>query len=51
MKHNYTTTIISPALIAIIVVLGSALLVVSYYKIFAKVLQRFSMEILFQEDT
>ena len=35
-KHNYATTTISPALIAIIVVLGNALLVVSYYKIFAK---------------
>lgn len=35
-KHNYATTTISPALIAIVVVLGSALLVVSYYKIFAK---------------
>ena len=35
-KHNYTTTTISPALIAIVVVLGNALLVVSYYKIFAK---------------
>ena len=35
-KHNYATTTISPALIAIVVVLGSVLLVVSYYKIFAK---------------
>ena len=35
-KHNYATTTISPALIAIVVVLGSDLLVVSYYKIFAK---------------
>ena len=35
-KHNYATTTISPALIAIVVVLGSALLVVSYYKIFSK---------------
>ena len=35
-KHNYATTTISPALIAIVVVLGSALLVKSHYKIFAK---------------
>ena len=35
-KHNYATATISPALIAIVVVLGSTLLVVSYYKIFAK---------------
>ena len=33
-KHNYPTTTISPSLIAIVVVLGSALLVVSYYKIY-----------------
>ena len=33
-KHNYATTTISPALIAIVVVLGSTLLVVSYYNIF-----------------
>ena len=37
-KHNYNTTTINPALIAIVVVLGSSLLVVSYYKIFAKLL-------------
>ena len=37
-NHNYTTTTISPALIAIVLVLDSALLVVSYYKIFAKLL-------------
>ena len=35
-KHNYATTTISPTVIAIVVVMGSALLVVSYYKIFAK---------------
>ena len=35
-KHNYATTTISPSLIAIVVVLGSTLLVVNYYKIFAK---------------
>ena len=35
-KHNYATTTINPALIAIVVVLGSALLVVSYYNIFSK---------------
>ena len=35
-QHNYATTTISPALIAIVVVLGSVLLVVSYYKIFSK---------------
>ena len=35
-KHNYAMTTISPAMIAIVVVLGNALLVVSYYKIFAK---------------
>ena len=35
-NYNYTTTTIRPALIAIVVVLGNALLVVSYYKIFAK---------------
>ena len=29
-KHNYATTTISPSLIAIVVVLGNALLVVSY---------------------
>ena len=34
--HNYATTTISLALIAIVVVLGNALLVVSYYKIFTK---------------
>ena len=32
IKHNYATTTISLALISIVVVLGSALLVVSYYK-------------------
>ena len=35
-KHNYATTTINPALIAIVAVLGITLLVVSYYKIFAK---------------
>ena len=35
-KHNYATTTISPALIAIILVLDNALLLVSYYNIFAK---------------
>ena len=35
-KHNYATTTISPAMISIVVVLVSALLVVSYYKIFSK---------------
>ena len=35
-KHNYATTTISPALIAIVVVLGNTLLVVSYYKVFSK---------------
>ena len=30
-KHNYATITISPALIAIVVVIGSALLVVSYF--------------------
>ena len=35
-KHNYATTTMSPTLIAIVVVLHSALLVLSYYKIFAK---------------
>ena len=35
-KHNYATTTISPALISIVVVLGIALLMLSYYKIFAK---------------
>ena len=33
-KHNYSTTTINPALIAIVVVLGNFLLVVSYYNIF-----------------
>ena len=35
-KNNYVTTTISPVLIAIIVVLGITLLVVSYYNIFSK---------------
>lgn len=35
-KHSTATTTFSPALIAIVAVLGSALLVVSYYKIFVK---------------
>ena len=35
-KHNYATTTIRPIPIVIVVVLVSALLVVSYYKIFAK---------------
>ena len=35
-KQNYTNTTISPTLIAIVVVLRSALLVLSYYKIVAK---------------
>ena len=35
-KHNYATTTISVAFIAIVVILGNALLVVSYYKIFSK---------------
>ena len=35
-KHNYDTITISPTLIAIVVVIGSASLVVSYYNIFAK---------------
>ena len=34
-NHNYATTTISCALMAIVVVLGSALVVVSYYKIFS----------------
>ena len=34
-KHNYAATTISLALISIVVVLGSALVVVSYYKIFS----------------
>ena len=35
-KQNYATTTISPTLIAIVVFLGSSLLVLSYYKIFSK---------------
>ena len=35
-KHNYVTTTIIPTLIAIVVALGNALLMVSYYKIFTK---------------
>ena len=67
-KHNYATTTINPALIAIVVVLGSALLVVScpdshcyssrkrftggkLLQDFFQVLQSFSMETFFQEET
>ena len=48
-KHNCATTTISPSLIAIVVVLGKSLMVVSYYKIFSQVLQSFSMENFFHE--
>ena len=50
-KHNYATTTISPALIAIVVALGSALLVVSYYKIFAKYCKASRWRHFFQEET
>ena len=49
-KHNYATTTISPALIAIVVVLGSALLVVSYYKIFAKYFKACPWRPFFREE-
>ena len=50
-KHNYATTTISPAVIAIVVVLGIALLVVSYYKIFAKYCKASRWRPFFQVET
>ena len=50
-KNNYATTIISPALIATVVVLGSALLVASYYKIFSKYFKASQWRPFFQEET